>query len=86
MNHYILYAYISFGIIATLISLWYLYKDVTRVHKDLDALKNRAQFAENEQELEDVQVSLLLYAAKNCWHKNLTSHAREVLNYIHGCL
>lgn len=65
-------------------SFWRLAREAKRVHGDLDKLKRRAFDCETQEELEDVEVSLRLYAAKNCWHKHFGAHAREVLAYIHG--
>jgi hypothetical protein len=65
-------------------SLLALAREADRVHGELKRLKIRAANAETISELEDIKVSLLVYASENCWHKHFASHAREVLNYING--
>lgn len=67
-------------------SLWRLAREAKRVHDDLDNLQRRASDCETQEELEDVEVSLRLYTAKNCWHRHFGAHARKVLAYIHGRL
>jgi hypothetical protein len=65
-------------------AFWYLAHGAKLVHDDINNFKHRAFNAESFEELENIEVSLRIYAVKNCWHRHLTSHANDVLNYIHG--
>lgn len=78
--------WIGTGVLIALVvwSLWRLMRISDRIHGDLAEIKRRASECETPEELEDVEVTLRLYAAKNCWHRHHGSHAREVLAYIHG--
>lgn len=65
-------------------SLWRLACEADRIHGGLDAIRRRAFNATTEEELEDAEVALRIFAAENCWNKHFTTHAREVLSYIQG--
>ena len=64
--------------------LWYLANHAKKVHARLHALRDLAIQASSLEELKGIEEKLLLFANKNCYHRHLTSHAREVLAYIQG--
>lgn len=69
------------SLIAYFRSLW---TEADTIHSTLEAFKTRATVAKDSDELRNVETDLLSYAAKSCWHRHFTNHAREVLSYIRG--
>lgn len=64
--------------------LWYLGHNSAKIYRRMDEIKLQACHARTIEELEDAQVALQVYCARNCWHRSHSSYAREVLAYIRG--
>jgi len=61
-----------------------LAKHATKVHDDLERFQRKARGAESLDELNTISKEVINYAQKNCYHRILSAHAREVLQYING--
>ena len=78
--------FITLGVAVFVIGFGTLWRNSSKFHKAMDVFYRRALNAENDEELEDVEVSLRLYAAKECWHRHHSERVREILAYIKGRL
>ena len=71
-------------VVALIVYFRNLWKEADTIHNTLHAFKTRATVAKDSDELRNIETDLLSYAAKSCWHRHFTNHAREVLSYIRG--
>lgn len=54
------------------------------IHGKLDEFMERAKATNDQSQLRLLHSELIQYANKECWHKHLGSHAREVSAFIRG--
>jgi len=65
-------------------SVFGLNKVAREVHGKLDEFMERAKATNDQAQLRLLHSELIQYANKECWHKHLGSHAREVSAFIRG--
>lgn len=56
------------------------------IHGKLDEFMERAKATNDQSQLRLLHSELIQYANKECWHKHLGNHAREVSAFIRGKL
>lgn len=84
MNPFMYYLILAGFLVFAMVTLWLLGKTAGGIHRELDSFRKRAEKASTLPELMSIHRDLLIYANKECWHKHLAAHAREVISYIQG--
>jgi hypothetical protein len=79
---------IGVSAVYVILMLWCLWKLTTtakRVHTEIDALQHKAEDAFTQEELEDAEVSLRVYAAKDMpRHRAFTRRVKAIHTYLQG--
>lgn len=76
----------SAAVAVVVFAFWGLSGEARRIHGELDRMHNLAKGAVTRSALLALRSDLVAYAKKECWHRHLGSHAREVCSYIDGRL